>query len=845
MKNENKIKVQTKELKELRQRFTELEKSEIEHKRTEEELRKYRDHLEELVEKRTVKLRRTNEQLQREIAERKKVEAVLRESELRYRILAEAAQDFIYLIGPDMRIKYVNNAGAQKFQSSPEDIIGKQINEVFPPEAYEHQQHNVKKVFETGEQVYVEGKCPFPNGDLWLSSRLVPVENKAGGISAVLGISRDITKRKRAEEQLMRQNAVLDAINKVFRETLTCETEEEVAHTCLAVAEELTGSKFGFIGEVNQAGRFDTIAISDPGWDACRMPKSNAVVMIKDMEIRGIWVRVLKDEQSLIVNDPASHSDRVGTPEGHPLITSFMGVLLKHADRTIGMIALANKESGYDLADKETIETLSVAFVEALNRKRAEREVWESKERFRALTESTSDWIWEVDVNGVYTYASPKVKELLGYEPEEIIGKTPFDTMTYEEAKRVAMEFGTIVESRRPFAGLENTNQCKDGRLVVLETSGVPIFDAAGNFQGYRGIDRDITERKQLEEELRKSEEKYRLIFENAEEGISVYEEFPDGSRKFVECNPQYAEVSGYSREELMQINDTRKIQLGHNTPQQEAVNIDKLLMGQPYRGLFSWIRPDGKENYIEYTAARLNIEGSTFTVGIDHDITDRKRAEEHLQASLKEKEVLLKEIHHRVKNNLQIICSLLDLQADSVEDEQTLEIFKESKNRIRTMALVHEYLYQSKDLARIDFAEYIPDLANYSFRSYQSYTDTIQLRINIEDGISLDIDKAIPCGLILNELVSNSLKYAFPAGAQSHPENRGREGEIRIDLRSDKDNECTFIVSDNGVGFPKDLDFRNTESLGLQLVVSLVDQLDGTIELDRSGGTTFKITFP
>jgi len=647
------------------------------------------------------------------------------------------------------------------------------------------------------------------------------------------------TERKRAEEQILRQNAVLDAINRVFRETLTCETDEEVARTCLAVAEELTGSKFGFIGEVNPAGRFDNIAISDPGWDACRMPKSNTVVMIKDMEIRGIWGRVLKDEQSLIVNDPASHPDRVGTPEGHPQITSFMGVPLKHAGRTIGMIALANKESGYDLADPQAVETLSVAFVEALNRKRAEKEVWESKERFRALTESTSDWIWEVDVNGVYTYASPKVKELLGYEPEEIIGKTPFDIMTYEEAKRVAMEFGTIVESRRPFAGLENTNRCKDGRLVVLETSGVPIFDAAGNFQGYRGIDRDITERKQLEEELRKSEEKYRLIFENAREGISVYEELPDGSRKFVECNPQYAMMSGYPHEELVRIGDTRKVQVSHNITQLEAVDIENSLSEQSYRGIFSWIHPDGKENYIEYTAARLNIDGSTFTIGIDHDITDRKRAEEQLQASLKEK--VLKEIHHRVKNNLQIICSLLDLQANSAKDEQTFAIFNKSQNRIRTMALAHEYLYQSKDLARIAFAEYIPTLANYLFQSYQSYTDAIQLRINIEDGISLDIDKTIPCGLILNELVSNALKHAFV---------ERREGKSRVELTcshrcivpgKDDDGEFSLIVSDNGVGFPRNLDFRNTRSLGLRLVVNLVEQLDGTIELDRSAGTTFK----
>nr|MBC8234410.1 GAF domain-containing protein [bacterium] len=167
----------------------------------------------------------------------------------------------------------------------------------------------------------------------------------------------DITKRKQVEEQLRRQGGVLEAINKVLLETLTCETEEEVASTCLAVAEELTGSKFGWIGEVNQTGHLDTIALSDPGWGACRMPRSNAVMLVKDMEIRGIWGRVLKDEQSQIVNDPASHPERVGTPDGHPPITSFLGVPLNYVGKTIGMIALANKESGYDMTDQQAVET--------------------------------------------------------------------------------------------------------------------------------------------------------------------------------------------------------------------------------------------------------------------------------------------------------------------------------------------------------------------------------------------------------------------------------------------------------------------------------------------------------
>jgi two-component sensor histidine kinase len=230
---------------------------------------------------------------------------------------------------------------------------------------------------------------------------------------------------------------------------------------------------------------------------------------------------------------------------------------------------------------------------------------------------------------------------------------------------------------------------------------------------------------------------------------------------------------------------------------------------------------------------AAIAIENARLYEVAQQEITDRKRAEEQIKASLKEKEVLLKEIHHRVKNNLQVISSLLYLQSQNIVDKRALRMFQDSQNRVRSMALVHERLYQSKDLARIDFAEYARNLASYIFRSYGVNSDLIKPEIHVDD-IALGIDAAVPCGLILNELVSNSLKHAFP---------NGKKGQIRVGLSADND-KFTLMVSDNGVGFPKDLDFRNTESLGLQLVNTLVAQLEGTIELDRSMGTAFEITF-
>ncbi|MBD2044660.1 CBS domain-containing protein [Coleofasciculus sp. FACHB-64] len=268
------------------------------------------------------------------------------------------------------------------------------------------------------------------------------------------------------------------------------------------------------------------------------------------------------------------------------------------------------------------------------------------------------------------------------------------------------------------------------------------------------------------------------------------------------------------------------------------------ILQGEHLWGLLCAYHCSGPRRWREFeidllkqlsTQVAIAIQQSELYQQVQAELAERKRAEEQLKASLKEKEVLLKEIHHRVKNNLQIISSLLKLQSAYTKEEQVLGMFKDSQNRIRSMALIHEKLYQSKDLSRIDFAEYIRDLAGNLLRSYKASSQAITLKTNVND-INLNIDTAIPCGLIINELMSNSLKHAFPTPSI--------DKEICINIYSNGNYQFILNVSDNGIGFPKDLDFRNTESLGLELVCTLTEQLDGTIELDSRRGTSFFITF-
>ena len=221
--------------------------------------------------------------------------------------------------------------------------------------------------------------------------------------------------------------------------------------------------------------------------------------------------------------------------------------------------------------------------------------------------------------------------------------------------------------------------------------------------------------------------------------------------------------------------------------------------------------------------------------VHIVSDITDRKRAEEKIKTSLKEKELLLKEIHHRVKNNMQVISSMLQLQSVSLDDEKTIDIFRRSQDRIKSMAIIHDMLYQAQDFSKIDFRDYIETLTETLFSSYKKETQDITLIIDVKD-VFLNLDTAVPLGLIINELVTNSLKHGFK---------ERDEGEISIALSHIDDDKIELNVRDNGIGLPEGFNIKEAESLGLEIVAVLSEkQLNGDLKIKRDSGTEFQIVF-
>jgi len=343
-----------------------------------------------------------------------------------------------------------------------------------------------------------------------------------------------------------------------------------------------------------------------------------------------------------------------------------------------------------------------------------------------------------------------------------------------------------------------------------------------------------IGELEESEKKIKETRDFLENVINTSVDGIVIVD--PQGI--LLRTNKALEKMIGYAEEELLgkHISELNCKEEEHRKKgvEQAAQLFEK---GFVEREESMWEKKDGTIFPSEFNMALLkdgygNILGGVATA---RDITERRQAENLVKESLKEKEILLKEIHHRVKNNMQVISSLIKLQSSYIKDQHYIEIFKESQNRIKAMALIHEKLYQSKDLVNIDFSEYVKNLANGLIRSYGSGANTIGLKADIAD-VDLGVDAAMPCGLIINELVSNSLKHAFP---------NGKSGEIKISMHSINGSEIELIVGDNGVGFPEDIDFRKTDSLGLQLVSTLTEgQLHGTVELKRDNGTEFKIKF-
>jgi PAS domain S-box-containing protein len=489
-------------------------------------------------------------------------------------------------------------------------------------------------------------------------------------------------------------------------------------------------------------------------------------------------------------------------------------------------------------------------------RKQGMEELRRSEEKFRIVAEQTGQLVYDYDIPGDKIGWGGAIQELMDYGDEEFKKLSRLEDwkelLHPEDRKRAVVSYKRCLEKGEKYHE-EYRLKRKDGTYLYVENRGVFLKDENGHIYRMLGANKDITQLKNSLEKVRESEEKYRSFIQNFK-GIAF-----QGNMDFTALfmHGSLEEITGY-REEDFYPGGLRWDQIIHPKDLPAVLeDADKLRMvpgastEREYRirkkdGNICWVH-EIVQNISDKSGKPVIVQGSIY------DVTERKEAEEALART---EEIRKKEIHHRIKNNLQVISSLLELQAEKFKDREVIEAFRESQNRVASMAIIHEELYRAGDTETLDFSAYLRKLTSDLLSSYAVRKEDVKLKLEADE-VFLGMDTAIPLGIIINELVSNALKHAFPTG---------RKGEIQIKLcrKEISENKSTckitsnndrrslinnnylylLVVSDNGLGFPENIDFKKTDSLGLQLVNILVEQLEGTIEMEKNRGTTFRISF-
>ncbi|KWT75277.1 PAS domain S-box protein [Candidatus Magnetominusculus xianensis] len=426
------------------------------------------------------------------------------------------------------------------------------------------------------------------------------------------------------------------------------------------------------------------------------------------------------------------------------------------------------------------------------------------------------DMLCIADVDGYFRRINPMFEKTLGFTAEELMSR-PFIEFVHPDDRQKTLNEMVKLSQGLNVINFENRYICKDGTYKDL----VWISSPEAGF--YYATARDITEKKKIEEEIRIERDKLISIMETIDDGIYITGQ---------NCELQY--INPVVEREFGAVTGRLCYEYFYNKSEpcpwcrKEEVFSGKTIY-------WEWHYPANNKTYHRYDTPIKNRDGSVSKFALFHDITELKKSEMLITASLKEKEMLVGEIHHRVKNNLAIISSLLRMQSYSIKDINSLRIFKETENRIKSISSVHEMLYRTNDMTSVDFREYIDKLIKTIYSTYRGNLSGIKLITDVSD-VSLGIDLAIPCGLLINELLTNAAKYAFPAGG---------DGEIHIGLHCASNGIIELTVKDDGVGIPETLDIWNTETLGCQLITGITKtQLRGELELKRDNGTEIIVRF-
>lgn len=460
---------------------------------------------------------------------------------------------------------------------------------------------------------------------------------------------------------------------------------------------------------------------------------------------------------------------------------------------------------------------------EVIKHKETQQKLEQSQEISKSVFNSSIDTIISTDLESRITEVSPSACFTFGYEMEEFLGKKSIELYAN---KKEFLEIENQLKTEGFYIG-EITNIRKDGTIFTSFLSCAALRNTEDQQIGFMGISRDITDIKKVELEIIESEKKYKDLFINLSDAIIVVNEY----NVIKELNT--------AAKSLFQISDDKAYNLLDFVYEEDKKYV--LKKSKEFRKKGTIVNVEFRILTKNKQIRTVNLSSSAIYHGdvfigsrdIIRDITDQKESEYNLNKSIKEKEVLLKEVHHRVKNNLQVISSILNLQSSYVKDPVTLTILRESQNRVKSMSFIHESLYRSRDFSEVNFSDYINKLVNNIIHSFHLAKNTVRLITDLGN-VNLNLDQAIPCGLIINELLTNAMKYAYKDIEQP---------ELSVAITQNQ-NEIQIRIEDNGVGLPKGFKIEEADSLGLQLVHTLLEQIEGTLVLKVEKGTKYFITF-
>ena len=706
-----------------------------------------------------------------------------------YNLLIDFMADALLVGTPDTLLTKINKASVKLWGYYEEELIGKSVLTLFPKEEWKKHKQEMEKAIKTGVPSRFDSFGLRKDGTTFpIELRGTLIKDKDDNVFRLVACVNDITERKKKEKELH-------------------DSEQ----------------KFKTIFD----GGGDGILAAD---------KKTKKFIFANKAMSKLTGYSIDELKSFNVSDIHPKADL-------PLIIKSFKAQVKNPEQTAKNIPVLRKNGEVIYCDiKNSILTLEGKelilgfFRDISERKKTEENLKKSEQKFRSVIETAGSIILVLSKDYRIIEWNHTAERIFGWKREEVLEKNYLDMFIPDKFRKGIIKDIKKVLKGKPTKDFENPVISRNGKKYHVSWNVSRLVNAKNQPTGIIAIGHDITERKLTEETLVKKTEQATFLsrmLENSSQPFLVGA--LDG--RILSLNRAFSNLTGYSEKELLENITWNETLTPPKWREIESGIFQKLVStGIPHRFEKEYIRKDGSIINVELLVHRkLDLNNNLESVyAFVTDISERKEAEKKLKSSIVEKETLLKEVHHRVKNNLQVISSMLNLQAGISKDPDVVDAFKETMARVRTISFVHEKLYLSEDIAHVNIKEFLTSIIKYLVRTYASGELSVETNLDI-DNVVFSMEQIIPCGLIVNELVTNSLKHGF----------KGRtNGKVTIKLKKSSDNQIELSVSDNGVGFPMDFKIDKTKTLGFQLVNVFVNKLDGKLIIEHNKGASVRVSF-